>query len=292
MRLISLWCLLIVALALSFARPGIANVNSTTRPSDLALEIEALRAMQDLQITSTQLQQFSDAYDAAHGFNNTQVADTGNIDKAITTGGNDYFLLLRLRQSLLNEDARHIESAEKELAQLEQRLRINLTPRIVAGSIAQRSAVKLATAFSGWQVADYIARRSDEVSDPTEVLVAALTQCRGMSSEDFQVFSMDVAQEISELVAGLTSRDKSRVQIRAANLIHMAYALDDDAFSHQRPNLEKEARDVARVDASVALQHWIECEIAQLLANPKLKVAISDRALWVGQTAANSEDAQ
>jgi hypothetical protein len=290
MRLILLHLLMAAAVGLSACPALLADVADTTRPSDLALEVEALRAMDDLQITTSQLDQFRDAYASAHGFNNTQVADVRDIDSAAADNRACQTTLVRLRESLLKGDPAGVEQGEKDLARLEEELQISLTPRIMPGPIAQRSAVKLLSQFSGRQIADYVARHNEEVSDPAEVLIAALTQCRGMKAGDFQLFKLDVATQVSELVAGVGSRTKGTIEIRAMNLLQMAHALDDDDFAGQRSNLEDEAREVAKVDSSTALQHWMEWEIAQLLANPKLLLTMSDRSLWAGQTASNSEE--
>jgi len=67
---------------------------------------------------------------------------------------------------------------------------------------------------------------------------------------------------------------------RTSELLKLAHSLSDADFDNQRPDLENQAREITKVDASTALRHWMECEMAQLLSNPQLPLALADRSSW------------
>jgi hypothetical protein len=266
---------------------SVGSVSAATQPSELALEIESLRALDDLQATPAQLVQLRDA--SMDAVTHVQMADLDIIDQAAAKDSACYALLLRLRESLLRGDSARIEQGEQELAGLEQKIQINFTPRIVPSPAAQKSAGDVTREFSGGQIAAYIARRSEEVSDPTEVLLGALIQCRGMSVADFQRFDLDVTQQVSELVAGMAQSPTRPIARRTSELLKLAHSLGDADFDNQRPDLENQARDITKVDASTALRHWMECEMAQLLSNPQLPLALADRSSWSREAASTSQ---
>ena len=287
MRPSFLHLILAIGLGLSACSRLFADPITTTRPSDLALEIEALRAIDDLQATSSQVDQLRDA--AADLTPKTQPADIQAIDDAVAGDRADYVALLRLREALLRADPAKIQSSEKELADLEEQLKVNLSPRVIPAPPALRSAVKLVPQFSGPQIAAYLGQHSEEVSDPTEVLLAALAQCRGMSIRDFRQFNQDVTQQVSELVAGVDPKDGRALSTRISNLLKKTHQLSDDDFDAQRPDLEDQARDIATADSAAVLHHWMAREIAQLLSNPQLTAALDDRLSWAGDAAPVSE---
>lgn len=282
--------LISICISLSRCPELLADSSVATRPSDLAFEIEALRALDDLQATPSQFDELRDASTgaSAESTDAAQLADIDEINHAATGERAYYVTLLRLRQGLLKGDAASIEQGEKELSGLEEKLQISFAPRITPSEAAQRAAAGVVGQFSGRQIAAYLAQRSEEISDPAEVLLAALTQCRGMDPADFQQFNRDVSQQVADLVAGMARRAQHSIATRTSNLLKKAHGLKDAAFDDARPGLEQQAREITHVDPSTALRNWMEYEIAQLLSNPQLLSAISDRFLWAGPMLSNS----
>jgi hypothetical protein len=287
---------LFIGVSLSVCPALRADPLATTRPSNLALEVEALRALDDLQAIPSQLVQLGDASDdpsadaSAQRNDVAQLADLEEINRAVVDHNVCYVALLRLRQALLKADPRTTEQSEKEISDWEEKLQISFAPRIAPTPAAQRSVAAVMAQFSGRQIASYMARRGEEISDPTEILLGALSQCRGMEPQYFQPFSHDVSQQVAELVVGMGRPSMQRsVATRTVKLLKKAHGLPLDAPDS---DLEDQARDIAKVDAPTALHHWMECEIAQLLSNPQLSTALTDRSLWAGKAISDSPNEQ
>ncbi len=300
MRPIFVSLLLFIGVSVSVCPTLLADPPATTRPSELALEIEALRALDDLQATPAQIDQLREASaDATDGAAAPaadaaeQLTDLEGINHAATDNRVCYVTLLRLREGLLSDDPAKTEQGEKELSDLEEKFQTSFVPRVVPTPAAQRSAVGIMGQFSGQQIAAYMAQRSEEISDPTEVLLGAITQCRGMEPADFRQFNHDVSLQVAEIVAGMgRPRVQRAVAIEVANLLRKAHNLNEGAFDDQRSSLEDQAHAIITVDAPTALRHWMECEIAQLISNPQLPSALSDRSLWADRTSSISSGEQ
>jgi len=155
---------------------------------------------------------------------------------------------------------------------------------------ARAAAEKIVRLFSAQQIAALIAQRNEDVSDPTEILVAALSQCRGMKVADFQAFNQDVSDEIADLVAGVGTRPNRSIQVRTAALMRTAFRMQPEDFDAQLPDLQDKAKDLTKVAAGMALRHWVQWEMVQLLSNPQLDLALTERSSWGTQTTSASQE--
>jgi len=279
---------IVMGLIFSFGGTCLAQEGAATRPSDVALEIEALRTLDDLQATAPQVHQLIDACAGAAG--ETKTADTDAIDSAANDDRATYMVLLRLREGLISGDDARIEQDEKELSDLEEKSQVNFSPRITGSLPARTAAEKIVRLFSAQQIAALIAQRNEEISDPTEILVAALSQCRGMKLADFQAFNTDVSEEIADLVAGVTVRPNRSVQMRTAALMRTAFHMQQEDYDAQLPDLQDRAKNLTKVAASMALRHWVQWEIVQLLSNPQLDLALTERSSWGTETSSTSQE--
>jgi hypothetical protein len=260
-----------------------------TRASDLALEVEALRTLNDLQPNAAQLRQLRDLSAGAVG--DTKTAETDAVDSAAQENHGCQLVLVALREALISGNADEIAKNEKALDAWEERLQVNFSPRINPSVPACDAADKILHLFTGPQIANLVAQRNEEVSDPTEILLAALTQCRGMKLADFRAFNEDVSNEIADLVAGVIPQKNHPVYVKVAGLMRTVYRLKDDAYDSQRPDLQDKAKQITKVDSSDALRHWVKWEIVELISNPQADLALTERPSWADQTTSNSQGA-
>jgi hypothetical protein len=218
--------------------------------------------------------------------------DIEAVDNAAQANGACQMVLVRLRQSLVGGDQAGIERGEKELSNMEEQLQTSFAPRIKVSNKAMNAAEKIAGDFSGRQIAAFVAQHSEEIPDPVDLLQAGLTQCRGMKADEFRQFSADLSEQIAELDCGFAQRPRHDYAQRVTLLLRMAYSLDASDFEQSRADLQDKARDAAKADSATVVRHWVEWELALLLANPQLTVALSDRSSWADPTATNLQVAR
>jgi hypothetical protein len=263
-----------------------ADTLATTRPVNVAMEIGVLSDLDDLEVTPAQLDELQ-KYSLRADPLVVTVSDVERIDQAGDESRPCYFTLLRLREALLKKDIAKVEESRKDLEAMEEKMQISFSPRIEPGQAAQRAAAELLPQFSGRQIAGYLASHSEDVTDPTELLLGAITQCRGMELNAFNPFARDVARQVSYMVNGMRGPAQLQTFNKAMRLLTRAHRIRPDQFDDQKSDIEDGARAIAKVDSSVAIQHWMECELAQLVANPQLQVALEDRLLFSGHVNSN-----
>jgi hypothetical protein len=264
----------VVACAWGSARGDSAD---DSRASDVAMEVEVLRALSDLEATGDQVQQIGDAGTEAVG--KARAEDTDAIDK---TADGDRFVqtvLLGLRGALISGDSEKIDSWEKQMGDVEQETAISLAPRIKPSQKSLGEAEKIVRGFSGQQIAGFIAQRSEEVPDPVDLMEAAMTQCRGMKDDDFKQFSADVAEQIGVLVGGPGPR-ANRVAADVMPMLRFAHAMPDDTFESRRADLDDEVKKLLKANSTMVLRHWVDWEIAEILSNPQLGAAVLEKDSW------------
>jgi hypothetical protein len=259
------------------------------RASDLALEVEALRTLSDLQPNEAQLRQLRDLSAGAAGDAKTGEMDA--VDSAAQENRGCQLVLSALREALISGNTDEIAKNEKSLDAWEEKLQVNFSPRITASVPARNAADKIFRLFTGPQIANLVAQRNEEVSDPTEILLAALTQCRGMRLADFQAFNGDVSDEIAALVGGVTVKAYAPVHFKVAGLMRTAYHLHDDDYDAQLPDLQDKAKQITKVDSADALRNWVKWEIVELISNPQADLALTERSTWAEQPTSNSQGA-
>jgi hypothetical protein len=287
-RQIGVCLLIITGWIFSFSAVARADGNAA-RASDLALEVEALRTLSDLRPNEAQLRQLRDLSAGAAG--DTKTAEMEAIDSAAEENHGCDVALVALREALISDNADAIAKNEKTLDGWEEKLQVNFSPRIMSSLPARNAVDKIFNLFTGPQIANLIAQRNEEVSDPTEILLAALTQCRGMKLADFQAFNQDVSDEIADLVAGVIVKNNRAIYSKVSALMRIAFRLHDEDYDSQLPSLQDKANAITKIDSSQALRHWVKWEIVELISNPQANLALNERSSWAEQTASNSQGA-
>jgi hypothetical protein len=232
----------------------------------LELEVDALTSLSDLNLSADQLSALKD-----------MASDTaGTLSEAPMPVTNEYFSALRdLRIALLGKNADRIDTAEGRVGGLGDRQEENSEPNIVQSDAAKQKGPELVKSLSVKQVAEYISANADDIDDPTELLINAIHQCRGMNDDNFADLRDDTAQQIGTF-AGAPGRNPAVIRNVKA-LLTKAHKLQNSEYADQQTELEDEARKlVGSVDPIPCVRHWMENEMANLLANPELLQAIDE----------------
>jgi hypothetical protein len=265
--------LLLVAALFAALLPSSGAIGTDAKPSasppiaELEFQVAALATLNDLSLTSVQLQAFQKLS-----------ADTAAKLPKITAKGNAAYhtALLALRDALVAGDDEKI--AEKQDAVDDLRDKQNIDPQTDV-DITQAAAGKAATALkllSSSQIARYLAIHDADVPDATETILDALDQCHGISDADYAALRDEAADQVALLAAGQDSAEGISAKVR--DLLDRARKLDAEKFKAQRADFDAEAHQITQdVDSMDALRNWMEREMADLLSNPTISEALAAR---------------
>lgn len=264
-------------LVLMTNRPAVAqsDTDATAAPSDnmsdsakLQLEVDALSTLNDLKLTPEQLSSLKDlASDTAGSLSEKPAA----ISDAYKTALSD------MREALLSKDQDKIDSAQDKMDDLQDKEDPDSDPAVDQSSDAKTKAETLIKMLSVDQVANFVSQNADDIDNPTQLLLDAMHQCRGMSKDDFEGLRDDTAQELGVYAAGVNPAKPSGMISRVNRLLNKVHSLSADDYNDQQSSLEDDARKlVGGLDPVLTLRHWLEDEMADLLSNPQLPQAIDE----------------
>ncbi|HXG12751.1 MAG TPA: hypothetical protein VNK04_23535 [Gemmataceae bacterium] len=231
--------------------------------SDLSLQVEALREIHAWQMTTEQIRLLDKLA--------RETAAKPRERKG--TASKEYRnALLELHQALAearNEQA--IADLEEQLDQLHESENPDLDDWFDITDAARRRAPEVLRQLKVSQVTDYIALYANYISDPLDVLTEALVRVRTLKASEWKEKREEIAEEVSNLVAGLDAAKAERVNDQVITLLIKARGMKQEEFEKRQAELEKEARqivgDLAPTDV---LRHFVEYSLAQLLSNPRL----------------------
>jgi len=233
----------------------------------LAQEVDALRALHDLELSPDQLSGLKG-----------MISDTaGTLSDTPTAITAEYVAALKdLRGALLSKDQNKIETAEDKADDLEDSQDPDASADVDPSEAAVQKEGTLLKMLSAKQVANYVSENSDDVDDPTQVLLDAIRRAPGMSEDDFGDLHDDVVQSIGTLLGSHPGKP-GPVMMKVNKLLVRVHHMSPEAFNTQQSSLEGEARQLfENVDPIMCLRHWMESELADLLSNPQLGQALTD----------------
>lgn len=231
----------------------------------MELEVDALSALNDLQLTADQLAALHDL-----------VSDTpATIDAAPARVDADYKAALKeVRDALLSHDQDRIDQAQDKLGALAEKQDPDSEPDFENTAAAKAKAPDFLKTLKPSQIAHYIAQNADDMQDPGETLVDALHQSRTLSDDDFANLREDTAEEIGLLGNGTNPARGSGIVQKVVRFLNRVRKLSPQEYDAQKSSLEDEARKLVEMDPISCLRHWMEGELADLLSNPQLQTAI------------------
>jgi hypothetical protein len=244
-----------------------AQSAATTDTVKLQLEVDALGALNDLQLTSDQVAALRDL-----------TSDTAaKVDQSPAPVGADYqAALAEVRLAILSRNDDRIDQAQDKLTALAQKRDADSEPDFEDTDAAKAKATGFLKSLAPSQIAHYLAQNADDVENPGDILVDALHQCRNLSDADFEVLRDDTADEIGLLAGGVNPAKPPLITQKTARFLNRCRHLSAQEYQTQKAALEDEARKMVEIDPITCLRHWMEGELADLLSNPQLQPALKE----------------
>lgn len=257
-------CASAAAVADGLARQGELSLN------DLSMEVAALQAIHQLQLTPAQLQMVRKFA--------KETAQESNSRGAAQASAEFRRILSALRDALIDEDDEEIDQLQEELDDLREKEKPELEESIEVTEAARQRAPELLQLLRPRQIASYLAAHAEEVPEPLERILEALSKVRDLNAKEWKQLRDEVSEEVGRGVAGLDFDKASQVGDKVIQLLIHARALKDDEFKSERPELEKTAREiVGNLSPLDVLRHALALDLAELLSNPRLLAAVEAR---------------
>jgi polyhydroxyalkanoate synthesis regulator phasin len=234
--------------------------------NDLSLRIAALETIYELDLSSAQLTALrADAKGAADPRQRTAAKSTPKLAAAMKD----------LDAALAAQDSERITELRDQVSDLENDEAVELDKDVKATDAARAHAPAVLKMLKAGQLAAYLAEHADEVADPAEMLTDTLAEIRDPDVEDPDTEILQTAEEVGRLVAGLDAAKARQVTEQATAWLKAGRQLKDDEYAARQTALAEAARKIAGdLPPMTVLTHWMENELAELLANPQLTGAI------------------
>ncbi|HEY7119043.1 MAG TPA: hypothetical protein VH475_20805 [Tepidisphaeraceae bacterium] len=240
--------------------PAPANLN------DLSLRVAALQAIYEFDLSPEQLRAMRGA---TNGAADTRQRTAAKGTPKLTTALKD------LHEALLKQDGEKIAELRDQIDELQDDDNVDIDDAIHATDTAKVKAPDVLKRLKASQIAAYLSEHADEVGDPVEQMMDALAEIRDPDADDPDGEMQDTADDVGRLVGGLDAVKVKQVTNQVLAWFKAAKALKDDEFARRMPTLEEGAkRIVGDVAPMQVLAHWLENELAELLANPQMPGAI------------------
>jgi hypothetical protein len=252
---------------LALLAPGFASGQEKEKSLNvIMLEVQALQAIDQLELTPTQLEAFLELAKGA--------GDVTRRKRAAPKASNEYRqALLDLHAALLKGaateelDQKAQEIAEKENPELDTEYEISPT--------ARQKCLDVVNLLNPSQLAAHIATL--EISDPVDVLVEALETGRDEKGEEWKETRNEATEEVGKLLRGVD-------QVKSAELAGILNKLLDGLHSQKTPEaaararLESEVRKMEGKGGPFRVIHnCVEYSFAEMLSNPRLVPALEAR---------------
>jgi hypothetical protein len=201
----------------------------------------------------------------------------GKMQAAILTGTNDAQIA-----ALRNQIVDAVNSGE-----------IELTDTIRPTAAAHAAAAGICAKLKASQIAAFVAQHADEVGDPLEIMANALAVLRDshattQPAEEDAASLQETSNSIGTLVAGMDETKAQAVADQVAVWLKKGMALSDADYAAKQGTLEAEAKEiVTQAGPMDVLTHWMQEQVAVLLANPQ-----TGQAITLMLTASQSTDAR
>jgi hypothetical protein len=264
---------LVAAAGLSLVPAGAADNKEEKRPGlcDLSLEVAALQTLHEFKFTPAQMERLQKL--------TRETAEKPRKRKAGKASADFRTALDALRAALVEDsDDDQIDSLEEQIDGLRDSEGPDLDDGVDITTAARKRAPEVLRRLHVRQVASFVAANADEIIDPVERLIEALTLARKKKADAWKEYRAGLAEEIGWLVAGLDEKKSQPVGAQVAVLLGKARRLAAEEFKKQQPALEKEARKIAGgVNPTAVLRHTAEHALAEMLSNPRLAAALKAR---------------
>jgi hypothetical protein len=268
-RFISAACLASAAMLLP-ARADDEKADEDQPLHEISLEVQALRAFDDLGLTQDQLTLLAKLA--------KETAEPAR-KRAEPKASAEYRRVLKeLRDARVAEEEEQIEELEGELEELKAKEKAAVDDAVAVTKAARKRAPEVFRTFKAHDLAAYYGAVANSVRDPLTHLTTSLGAVRGLEKDEWRDRRDEIADEIAWLVAGADAAKWEKVSDKTAALLSKARALSDEEFKAQEKELEKSAKALVEgAGPDAVLRHYAEWELAELLSNPRLAAAVKAR---------------
>lgn len=265
-----LFVIIVLIFGFTSARAEEPSKGSTPTPSELALEINALRTLYCLRATTEQR-------DAVLKLAKETAGPARKRKKSKLSA--DYRQLMeQLREALAEDDEERVESLEDELEEKTISESPEIDDSLAITDSARKHAPKLLKTLRAAQVAMFLGMHAEQIADPSERLQEALAKVRSWTLADWQDKREALGEEIALLVAGVDKEKFDKVNEAVIDFLARARTMKDDEHEKKRSELVLAAKEiVGEAGPTEVLRHYMEFELARMLSNPRLEAALQAR---------------
>jgi hypothetical protein len=250
-------------------KPAPAPAPAVAAPADLndlRLRVAAMETIYELDLSPAQLAALRVA---ASNCAQTKARAAAKGTPKLTAA------LKSLYAALATADHEKVADLREQVADLAEDDAVDLDDEVTTTDAARSKAPDLLKILKAGQIAAYLSEHADEVADPAELLMDVLTDIREPDADDPDGEIRDTADEVGRLVAGADAAKAKAVTEQAAAWLKAGKALPAEAYAAQHDALAASAaKIVGDVPPMLILTHWLQSELAVLLANPQLTGAI------------------
>jgi hypothetical protein len=257
---------------------GGLRLQAKGKPVDMnmvSLEVAAFRTLRTLRATRTQCDELLKLFkeDFVKDSRRQEAKTTPKFRKALIglrnmfrTAGmegdeDDDFRSAMDRIDLLFDDDEQLDDG------------VDVTP---AASDAARVALRL---FTPQQIFALLRSSEDEITDPSTILVEALSDGLTAKPEDWKSIREDAASQAAWMISGRILKTPSKVRVEIGKWLDAKHAakMKPPEFEKQRAALRAEADEKFKASPTAVLGNIAWHRMAELLCNPRLPAALKAR---------------
>jgi hypothetical protein len=261
---------LIVLLVFTPARAEGPSKGGKATPSELAMEINALRTLYYLKATPEQAQ-------ALLKMSKSTTAPAKRRQKSKLSA--DYRRLMEeVRDALADDEEERVEMLEDQLEEKTIREAPEIDDSVEITDAARKHTPQVLKMLRAQQAAMFLGMYAEQIPDPRERLLEALAKVRGWSLDEWQEKRDMLGDEISQLVAGVDKTRVAKARGAVIDLLAQARTMNDEDHEMKRSDLESAAEKIiGRLGPTEVLRNFLENELARMLSNPRLEMALQAR---------------
>jgi hypothetical protein len=266
----SAFCLGILFCVVSTLHGEEPSKGGKVTPSELALEINALRTLYYLKTTPEQAESLLK-------LSKHTAAQAGKRKKSKLTA--DYRRLMEeVRDALVDDDEERVESLEDRLEEKTIRETPEIDDSVDVTDAARTHVPKVMKLFRPNQAAMFLGMYAEQIPDPRERLLDALSRVRGWDLADWQDKRDGLGDEIAQLTVGADKAKYVKTRDAVIDLLARARTMKDEDYPTKRGELEQAAEKIlGRTGPTEVLRNFLENELARMLSNPRLEAALTAR---------------
>jgi hypothetical protein len=246
----------------------------TTKPSELslgelAMEVQALRILRNLNFSPTQLKHLEKlAKDTSMPARQRKGKASAEYRK----------ILSNLRDALAIEEEDSIDGLSDQLDQLNESEKAELDDAVEITEAAKKAVPELLKHLKVTQYVAYVVLVADQVVDPADELKDRLDKVRQLTLAEWKEQREEVADGVAKLLAGIDPKKTEKVREKVCAILNQARTLKEEDYAKKRPDLEKDIDELANENGpGEVVKHIVELALADLLSNPRLTTALEAR---------------